>query len=839
MVPEQLKAIPQWLLWRYEPNEIPDKKPLKVPCYVNGSRRYGEQGSSDDRAKLATFDVAQRAMSKGKFEGVGFAFLPGDGIIGIDLDKVIDPATGVLSEVAQEIVKRCDSFTEHSPSGLGLHIFVRGDTKELKVFKSDKIGVEVYCNNLYFTVTGRHFEGSPDEIREISAETLQYLRDLVDEAKGRKGSAVRDIRPPKEDDFARVNDAAMLNLSAWVLALFPAAQTCPKGFRVTSKNLGRDLQEDLSITSDGIVDWGVNDLGDAREGRRTPIDLVIEWSSNKTPALALRWLSGQLGINVSKRSRALNVPSGSGSAGSPPAEGPGAADGDDRPVIKWTAGELPRVVNEAEAALMKTEQGLYQRGSSCLVRVVRRAAMSVRNFERPAGSLGIVMVDKCHLVELMTRAANWIRYDARADENRRINAPEQAAATLLARQGHWKLPTLQAAISAPTLRPDGTVLQKPGYDERTHTWYDPCGVQFPLVPENPTVQDATKAMDALTRAFSTFPFANEHDRSVALALALTALVRRGLPSTPMGAITAPVMGSGKTLLADVMSILATGVAASAMKYPETDEEFSKTLLAVLAEGDGVVLIDNVERPLASDALCTILTSETFRARMLGQTQMMTVPTSTLFLATGNQLVVQGDLRTRSLLCCIDPQVEKPEQREFKADLREWFTKHRPRLVVAGLTLMRAFKCSGLPASDFVQPWGRFERWSEMVRAPLVWMGCEDPCESLKTLEADDPLRIEHMQIMAAWAREFPLGEKPADAGRTARMAIDHANQIPDKSFYESLSQVAADRGGGLSNRRLGRWLSKFSGRIVDGKQFFKNGERDHVAKWSVKNVSVT
>jgi hypothetical protein len=75
----------------------------------------------------------------------------------------------------------------------------------------------------------------------------------------------------------------------------------------------------------------------------------------------------------------------------------------------------------------------------------------------------------------------------------------------------------------------------------------------------------------------------------------------------------------------------------------------------------VVLIDNVERPLEGDTLCAVLTSEAYRQRVLGRTEMMSVPTTTLFLATGNHLVISGDLRTRALLCRIDPKVEHPSR----------------------------------------------------------------------------------------------------------------------------------------------------------------------------------
>lgn len=84
--------------------------------------------------------------------------------------------------------------------------------------------------------------------------------------------------PAEEDWFGRVNQAALHSLSSWVPVLFPFAREYQGGFRVASVDLGRTLEEDLSIVSEGIVDFGIADMGDEREGKRTPIDLVLEWA---------------------------------------------------------------------------------------------------------------------------------------------------------------------------------------------------------------------------------------------------------------------------------------------------------------------------------------------------------------------------------------------------------------------------------------------------------------------------------------------------------------------------------------------------------------------------------
>jgi hypothetical protein len=66
-----------------------------------------------------------------------------------------------------------------------------------------------------------------------------------------------------------LNGYALAHLDAWVPALFPAARKSNQGWRVSSRSLGRNLEEDISFTRDGIVDFGVADVGDSNLGKRT------------------------------------------------------------------------------------------------------------------------------------------------------------------------------------------------------------------------------------------------------------------------------------------------------------------------------------------------------------------------------------------------------------------------------------------------------------------------------------------------------------------------------------------------------------------------------------------
>jgi primase-polymerase (primpol)-like protein len=95
-VPQAMRERPQWLLWRAEQYEG-DKKPRKVPYYVSGRKRNATQGSGPDREELASFELALQHLARGSYTGLGFAFLPGDQLIGVDIDGAIDD-DGVVSE---------------------------------------------------------------------------------------------------------------------------------------------------------------------------------------------------------------------------------------------------------------------------------------------------------------------------------------------------------------------------------------------------------------------------------------------------------------------------------------------------------------------------------------------------------------------------------------------------------------------------------------------------------------------------------------------------------------------------------------------------------------------
>jgi hypothetical protein len=137
------------------------------------------------------------------------------------------------------------------------------------------------------------------------------------------------------------------------------------------------------------------------------------------------------------------------------------------PDIKIVPGELPRVVDEAEAALIAASPNLFQRGSW----IVRPATAKITVADgREIEGIRLVRANKHHLVERMTASATWHKHDGRKKGGEQwvaVDCPLKIAETYLAREGLWKLPTLAGMINAPTLRRDGSILEVPGYDPAT------------------------------------------------------------------------------------------------------------------------------------------------------------------------------------------------------------------------------------------------------------------------------------------------------------------------------------------------------------------------------------
>jgi putative DNA primase/helicase len=478
-------------------------------------------------------------------------------------------------------------------------------------------------------------------------------------------------------------------------------------------------------------------------------------------------------------------------------------------------GGLHKLVDASMAALMERQVELYQR--DCKLIDVRRDPSAA---EHGAGECNVVTLRVLDAHALRLTLARNIKFK-RMKSNAAGGAdpvpcdPPMPLVHALLAAGDWPVPALVGVTVVPTLRPDGTVLDAPGYDERTRLLFEPGRTAFPKVPEVPTYAEACDALAKLNDVLCDFPFRASVDRAVALAAMVTVVVRAGLRGNcPMFLFDAHTPGSGKTMLADVAAVIGTG--RSAPRVAQTrDEETEKRITAHMLAGDPLVLFDNVSQALGGSALDAALTGEIWGGRVLGKSERVQLPNKVTFVATGNNMQIKGDLARRALRCCLDPAEERPEERGgFRhPNLLKWVRAQRPELVVAALTLVRAYVVAGKP--DMALPaFGSFEAWAELVRAPLVWAGVADPVASQRELSAEaDSGR-------GAWGQAL-RGLRALFGSKRFHGADVLAKTEPQEHFALDVHPVRAalqglNPGRDLDNRAVGRLFAHWKGRNVGG-----------------------
>jgi putative DNA primase/helicase len=499
-----------------------------------------------------------------------------------------------------------------------------------------------------------------------------------------------------------------------------------------------------------------------------------------------------------------------------------------RPTITLRPGECPEAVDAAEEILVAHAEPLrvFQRAGEIVRVITLPESRQGGGLSRPAGTVLLAPLGAVALTETLDRLVVWQKFKAKNGgiEPVRVDCPDRIAAAYLSRLGSWRLSVLTGIVSAPILRPDGSVLCRAGYDSATGLFLTE---DWPELNGKPSVEDAQKALDVVLEPYSEFPFVAAEDKSVLAAAILSALQRRLLATAPLFGFTAPTQRTGKSLLAECVAITATGRPAPAMAVSGDREEIRKAVLAALLEGHSIVNLDNIEHPLGSPHLSRAITQIEYSDRILGASKLLRLPTSLTWMVTGNNLAFRGDLAVRALLCRQDAKLERPEERKFKIpDLKVYVADHRCELVAAALTILRAYVVAGRP-DQTLRPWGGFDDWTAVIRAPLVWLGVADPCATRQHVIEDDPDREQAAALITAWHSVFG-----GEAVQTAHV-IERAASSPE--LTSALLAVAADKKEGtrIDPRRVSWWCRGWRDRVVDGLSLVRGKDYGKSATWRV------
>lgn len=842
-IPQELKDRPQWVLWAYR---------RRKDCWTKVPYRPGqEQAKADDPSTWCPFEQVaalgneDAAMHAQQYDGIGYEFAADDPYTGIDLDDAIDSQTKQLKPWAQVIVDQLCSYTETSPSGTGVKIWVEAKkpSNDRSRTKHEDGEVEMYDCGRYFAVTGHLWPGVPATIQERQAEVNDLYQRLFDSPIDKNSSGKRS-RAVKAETLSLTDEE-----------LIEKAKTAKNGDKFarlwagdTNDYKGDDSRADAAFCT-MLAFWTDKDRQrmdrifrssglmrskwDERRGEKTYGNRTIEEACHLVQETyrGKRYLSrcdaaavnGNGGVNGTRKQNGV------------------------RPIVVLNTDEY-RVNDEAIQALSNPQAApeVFQRGN-VLVRMLRSPkAGKQSHLDRPEGTPRIAAMPNAFVCELLTRVAQFVKVAFTKEGEKLIPAhpPERTVAAVVARGHYPAMRSLEAVVETPTLRPDGTLLDVPGWDDETGLLYEP-NADFSPIPPTPTRIQALVAADHLLDLVSNFPFAganrDEQDihRAAWLAGLLTALVRFAIPGPcPLFVFDANCPGTGKSLLTDIIALIATGRTMSRTAFPDDEAELRKRITSIALAGDKLMLFDNIPQgsPFGGAALDAALTATTWRDRILGRSEMTAeLPLHTVFYATGNNIILRGDMQRRVIPCRLETQEEKPEERgDFKyPHLLEHIRIHRPQLVCDALTIFRAFTTAGRPQTS-LPAFGSYEGWSRWIRQAVFWVMEIDPCATREKVRAADPALSNLAILLAGWA-ELPGGK----TGLSVAEALCILNDPNQRDQFTTLREALMEWSPNdklPSVGAIGYKLRSFRKRVVDSRMFDADVGHGKIHRWKVVQI---
>lgn len=489
-----------------------------------------------------------------------------------------------------------------------------------------------------------------------------------------------------------------------------------------------------------------------------------------------------------------------------------------KPVIRVVAGDLHLVVDAAEKVLAGL--GRHYQAGGLIVSVVT---------DPVTGDPSIVPLSAPVLTKAMSAAAIWEKFDGRANDWVRCDPPTRHIAILSDAKTFHHLPPLSGVTRQPYFREyDDQLVTQAGYDEASQRFgvFDPR--QFPI--SEPTLEAALAAQVLLEDLLSEFHFVSPIDKAAAMAAIFTATVRPTLAYAPAFHVRAPVFGSGKSYLCDLIGCFAGPGSNSKVSYPTTSEEATKAILSLLLMGPAVIEFDDMDTDwIPHGTIKRMLTTDQITDRILGVSKTATVSTRTLFLGSGNNVGPVRDLLRRVVTIHIDPRTATPAMMNYRGSPVEKVRKDRGRFVAAVLTIISAWRKAGSPRPDHETIVTFGGSWSDYCRYPLMWLGHPDPATSLLNQVKHDPDADALSTLMAEWRKAF------GSSAVTVRKAVTSAlNGHPD--LLDAMREFPVEERGEINRSKLGWLLKKNANRIIGGFEFQK-AEADGRTGWRVVAVN--
>lgn len=468
-----------------------------------------------------------------------------------------------------------------------------------------------------------------------------------------------------------------------------------------------------------------------------------------------------------------------------------------KPVIRVIAGDLSRVVDAAEKEL--ANRGRHYQSGGLIVSV---------STDPVSGDPTIVPTSAQALTLELSIAAIWERLDGRTKDWAACDPPARHTSILYDAQKFRYLAPLAGVVRQPYFREtDGVLITEPGYDPASQRFGVFDARQF-VIPD-PTLDAARAALVMLEDLLTEFHFVAPPDRAAALSAIFTAVVRPSLAYAPGFHVKAPMPGSGKTYLCELIGAFAGPGGNAKVSYPTTSEEATKVILSLLLTSPAVIEFDDMDTDwIPHGTIKRMLTAEHITDRILGVSKIATVSTRTLFLGSGNNVGPVRDLLRRVLTIHIDPRCATPATMNYKGLPVDKVRKQRGVYVAAVLCIIQAWRKAGAPRAEAGSIVTFGGAWSDYCRYPLMWLGHPDPATALLEQVRHDPDGDALGALMTEWYAVF--GSMPTTVRKVVEMACTQADLL------DALREFPVEEKGTINPSKLGWLLKKNANRIVNG-----------------------
>ncbi len=345
---------------------------------------------------------------------------------------------------------------------------------------------------------------------------------------------------------------------------------------------------------------------------------------------------------------------------------------------------------------------------------------------------------------------------------------------ILARRRFPGFPSLRGVITAPCISPDGSLIDTPGYHEESGLYYAPgSGLESIRVSDRPTKEEVKMSIALISEVIVDFCFLDEASRANAFALIITPFVRPNIEGpVPLAIVSSPAQGTGKSLLADVTSILYTGTHYKGLML-ESEAETQKRLTTALMKGRPIIVLDNLVGRVSSPSVARAVSESIWSSRLLGQNREVEIPVWVTWIGNGNNVGLSSEIVRRSYPIRLDAKMRRPHTRKgFRhPKLLAWVKKERTKIVSAILTLLKAYSVSlDRPPVD-VPVMGLFGEWAELLGGILAFAEIPSFLGNLQEFWSEDDDEAQQWEILLLEVyRKY--GGKPMEANKIAALPVE-------------------------------------------------------------------